>query len=75
MAALTAAARNALPKTAFAMPGSRRYPIHDLKHAHLALAFASGKPEEAQVRAAVHRRYPEIGGGNKSEVRKSGMRG
>jgi hypothetical protein len=75
MAALTATARDKMPSTDFAMPGSRRYPIHDLKHAHLALAFASGKPEEAQVRAAVHKRYPEIGGGGKSEVRKSGMRG
>lgn len=67
---LTSSARNSLPESAFALPG-RRYPIHDENHARDALARASGKPEEAQVRAAVHKRYPNIG----SDAHKSGMRG
>lgn len=75
MARLTAKQRDKLPTTAFALPQSRRYPIHDENHAHLALAFASGRPEEKQVRAAVHARYPHMGAGPKSDARKSGMRG
>jgi Putative phage serine protease XkdF len=59
MAKLTAKTRNALPDSAFALSG-RRYPIHDRAHAIDALARASGKPEEAQVRRAVKRRYPDI---------------
>ncbi len=66
MAKLTTEARNNLPSSAFVFPGSRRYPIQDISHARDALARSSGKPEEAKVRAAVHRRYP---------VLKSGMRG
>lgn len=42
------------------MPGMRGYPIHDLAHARDALARSSGKPEEAQVRAAVYKRYPAL---------------
>lgn len=63
MSKLTAAARNALPDSAFALPG-RRYPIHDMNHARDALAMVAqhGTPEEkVKVRAAVHRRYPAIG--------------
>ena len=40
MSKLTAAERNALPDSAFALPG-RRYPIHDATHARDALARAS----------------------------------
>lgn len=57
---LSAKQRNALPKTAFALPGERKYPIPDASHARNALARAAGKPEEAQVRAAVKKRYPGI---------------
>ncbi|MDE1867097.1 MAG: hypothetical protein KGI08_05240 [Thaumarchaeota archaeon] len=57
---LTTDERNSLPKSAFVFPGTRRYPIHDESHARNALARAAGKPEEAQVRAAVHRKYPNI---------------
>lgn len=60
MAKLTSKARKNLPTSAFAIPGKRKYPIHDRAHAIDALARASGKPEEAQVRAAVKRRYPGI---------------
>ena len=60
MAKLTTATRNALPTSAFALPGTRQYPIHDLNHARDALARSSGKPEEGTVRAAVARRYPGL---------------
>ncbi len=62
MAELNAEERNALPDSAFALPG-RRYPIHDLAHARNALArvAANGTPQEkAAVRAAVYRRYPRL---------------
>ena len=62
-AKLKAKQRNALPDSDFALPG-RRYPIHDESHARNALSRVSqnGTPEEkAKVRAAVHRRYPNIG--------------
>lgn len=65
MAKLTAADRKSIPHNAFAVPskapGSGSYPIEDKSHARNALARASGKPVEAQVRAAVNRRYPDIG--------------
>jgi hypothetical protein len=52
-------ARKALADSQFAGPG-RSYPIPDAAHARNALARASGKPVEGQVRAAVRRRYPGI---------------
>ncbi len=64
MATLTAAQRDKLPKTAFAIPETRDYPIHDEEHARAALSrvAANGSPREmARVRAAVHKRYPEMG--------------
>lgn len=63
MSKLTAAARRAIPKRDFALPGGR-YPIEDASHARNALSrvSANGTPEEkAKVRAAVHRKYPNIG--------------
>lgn len=60
MAALTSAARRKLPSSSFVFPGTRSYPIHDLNHARNALARASGKSEEAAVKAAVYRRYPQL---------------
>ena len=70
---LTTAGRVALPKKAFALPPSKgakasgekgSYPIPDKEHARNALSRVSqfGSPEEkAKVRAAVKRKYPEIG--------------
>lgn len=60
-AELKAKKRNALPKKSFAVPGERKFPIHDKSHARNALARASGTKYEKQVRAAVHRKYPGIG--------------
>lgn len=63
---LTTEARNSLPASDFVFPETRRYPINDPNHARDALARSSGKPEEAQVRAAVKRRYPNIDVGGKA---------
>ena len=59
-AMLTAKKRNSLPKSSFALPGERAYPIHDLAHARNALARSAGKPESGTVRRAVCRRYPAL---------------
>ena len=63
-AVLTSKTRAKLPSSAFALPGGR-YPIHDEAHARNALSRVAqhGTPEEQKkVRAAVKRRYPNIGG-------------
>lgn len=67
MAKLTTAARKALPKTEFALPGGR-YPINDPNHARNALARASANAtpaEQATIRRKVHERFPSIGGDHK----------
>jgi hypothetical protein len=64
-AALTTKERKSLPKSSFALPGTRQYPIQDRSHAANALARSAGKPEEAQVKRAVCRRYPDMGGCSK----------
>lgn len=63
MTKLTTGRRNALPESTFALPG-RRYPIEDASHARNALARVAGNgtpAEKAEVRAAVHRKYPGVG--------------
>ncbi len=63
-AALTTEERDNLKSADFVFPEDRRYPIHDASHARNALARVAqhGTPaEQAKVRAAVHRRYPDIG--------------
>ena len=71
---LTAASRQAMPKSDFALPGkgegpkgagSGSYPIPDASHARNALSRVSANgtsAEKAKVRAAVHRKFPGIGG-------------
>jgi hypothetical protein len=59
-AALSYKRRKAMPPGAFVFPKEKRYPIHDRAHAANALARSSGKPEEATVRAAVCKRYPDM---------------
>jgi hypothetical protein len=74
MAKLTSAGRERLKQQAFAIPAkaktgaakkkSGNYPIPDASHARNALARVSQygtSAEKAQVRAAVHRKYPNIG--------------
>lgn len=63
MAKLTAAARNKIKPSNFALPG-RRYPIEDRSHAANALARVSqhGTPaEKATVRRKVQKKYPAMG--------------
>jgi hypothetical protein len=60
---LTAKARQHISKKNFALPGGR-YPIHDKAHARNALARVSQygtSSEKAKVRAAVSKKYPNIG--------------
>ena len=62
--ALSAAQRRALPDSAYVFPakapGSGSYPVPDVEHARKALQLSGGKPEHAQVKAAVYRRYPQL---------------
>ena len=71
-AVLSSKARKQLPKSAFAIPPDR-YPIHDEAHARNALSRVAqhGTPEEkAKVRAAVKRRYPNIGKAEEAAMKK-----
>lgn len=73
MAVLSTKQRKAMPAKSFALPGkgagphgkgAGSYPIPDKPHARNALSRIAqhGTPvEKAQVRAAVHRKYPDIG--------------
>jgi len=61
---LTARARKSITPSNFVFPKERRYPIHDAAHARNALARVAqnGSPsEQAEVRRAVHEKYPGIG--------------
>jgi hypothetical protein len=63
MARLSYRARKRLPNREFALKG-RRYPIPDKAHARNALARVSQygtEAEKREVRAKVHRKYPDIG--------------
>ncbi|MGH9652594.1 MAG: DUF6582 domain-containing protein [Bryobacteraceae bacterium] len=66
MAELTAAERDKLKDSDFALPG-RKYPIEDEAHARAALSRVSQfgtTAEKAIVRRKVHERYPKILGAN-----------
>lgn len=79
MAKLSASQRKSLPKSDFAVKSkantsqgkakSGSYPINDRNHAQNALARSAGKPEEAQVKAAVRAKYPDMVGKSSSTVR------
>lgn len=67
---LSAAQRQSLPKSDFALPGAGKgpkgagsgsYPIPDRSHAANALARSSGKPVHAEVERKVHAKYPDMG--------------
>ena len=63
MAKLTTEQRNALPRSAFALPATREYPINNRSHAQAALgrAAANATPEEqAKIRAAVRRKFSDM---------------
>lgn len=61
---LSMSQRRSLPKQDFAIPEKApahgSYPINNPSHARNALARSSGKPVAGRVRAAVHRKYPNI---------------
>ena len=64
VAKLTANARKHISKGKFGVPSkapaSGSYPMPDRSHAVNAMARASGKPVEAQVRAKAHQLYPGL---------------
>jgi hypothetical protein len=49
MAKLTEKDRKKLPKSAFAMPGSRKFPVEDKAHARNALARASEMEHKGKI--------------------------
>lgn len=66
MAKLKAKQRRKLPKSAFAYPSKRAYPIHDKAHARAALSMAARKNTSgsyAHVKAVVAKKFPSIGAG------------
>lgn len=63
MAKLTGRKRSRLPKSDFALPSKRAYPIPDISHARNALsrvAQSGTQGEESTVRSAVYAKYPSL---------------
>ena len=62
-AKLKTKARDALPDSAFALPETREYPIQDENHGRAALSMLhnASPADQKKIKAAVHRRYPDIG--------------
>ena len=54
--------RSKLPKTDFALPSKRKFPIPDIKHARNALARANQSPDAdaATIKAAVYAKFPSL---------------
>ena len=80
MAELSSSGRAKIPKKDFAIPSkaktaeqkkeSGNYPIKDKPHARAALSRVSAHgtaAEKAQVRSAVHKKYPDIGSEDKAK--------
>lgn len=70
MAKLSYQKRKRMPKSEFAEPGARKYPIADASHARNALARVAqhgSESEKEKVRAAVHRKFPSIGSGKSTK--------
>ena len=64
MTTLSTKQRASLPDQVFALPETRRYPIHDETHARNALARVAQRgtaEEQKRVRSAVHAKFPELG--------------
>lgn len=74
---LNTAQRKSLSPSQFAIPSkapnSGSFPINDSNHARDALARVSGKPQEAQVRAAVRKKYPNMKVGMKGAMESKGL--
>ena len=61
---LTYGQRKSMPKSEFVFPEQKKYPINDKAHARNALARVSqfgSSEQKSKVRAAVHRKFPDIG--------------
>jgi hypothetical protein len=56
VAKLTAKRRNKLPKSKFALPGSRRFPIHDRAHAANAKARATQMAKKGKISQSTKRK-------------------
>jgi hypothetical protein len=73
------AKRTRLPKSAFALPSIRAYPINTKKRARAALAYAARpttRGSYATVRKAVLKRYPSLrGAAPRGAVTRSTRRG
>ena len=52
MSKLTAKSRNKLPKSDFALPGSRKYPVQDKSHAANAKARAEQMENKGKISAS-----------------------
>jgi hypothetical protein len=55
--------RNALPKSAFALPSKRKYPIDTKKRAKAALSYSARKNTTGSyttIRRAVLKKYPSL---------------
>lgn len=60
---ITAGSRGTLDDSDFAVPGTRRYPIHDEVHAASALARVAqfgSEDEKVAVASAVQERFPNL---------------
>lgn len=60
---LTAARRNKLKSTTFALPAERKYPIDTIGRARNALARAAQFEDaatQAKIRRAVYKKYPSL---------------
>ena len=70
---MRASQRNKLPKSAFALPSKRKYPIDTKKRAKAALSYAARSDTEgaySTIRAKVLKRYPSLkksGGGKRKK--------
>jgi hypothetical protein len=63
LSVLTSKERKKLPSSAFVYPDEKKYPIHDISHGRNALvrvAQNGNSEEQAKVRAAVYKKYPEL---------------
>ena len=70
MAKLTAAARNALPSSEFAIPSERKYPINDPSHRRNAKARASMMAGRGKISKATESRIDKKadGPGHKNKM-------
>lgn len=53
MSKMTAATRSSLPKSEFALPGARKYPVNDASHAANAKARATQMVEKGKLSPAM----------------------